>query len=68
MALDESTNPEDNTTEAHGITVVSDQQFAQHLEGAVIDYVDSANGSGFQIRTPHQSDCGSDCSSGSCGS
>lgn len=66
MALDESANPEDHVDEIHGVKLVADKQFAEFLEGAVISFVDSENGGGFQIQTPNQSDCGSGCSS--CGS
>jgi iron-sulfur cluster assembly protein len=62
MALDESKKPEDIVDEAYGVTVVVDQQFAPYLEGAVINYVDSEHGSGFELKTPNQSDCSSGCS------
>lgn len=66
MALDESKNPEDSLDEAYGVKIVVDQKFSEFLEGAVINY-DESEGA-FQIKTPYQSSCGSDCSSGSCGS
>jgi len=66
MALDESKTPEDDVFEAHGITVVVNKRFTKFLEGAILNYIESEYGSGFQIKTPGQSDCCSGCSS--CGS
>ncbi|NLO97893.1 MAG: iron-sulfur cluster assembly accessory protein [Peptococcaceae bacterium] len=62
MALDESKTTDDNVIEAHGVTIVADKKFAYYLEDAVIDYVESEHGSGFEIKTSFQSDCGSCCS------
>ena len=62
MALDESVNPEDQVDEAFGIKLVADKKFAEYLEGAVVDYIDSEYGGGFQIKTPRDSDCSSGCS------
>lgn len=65
MALDESKNPEDNVDEAYGVTIVAEKRFEQYLEGAVVDYVDTENSSGFTMKTPRIADCSSsDC--GSC--
>lgn len=66
MALDESTNPEDHVDEAYGVKIAVEQQFTQFLDGAVINFIDSEDGSGFEIKTSGQSDCSSGCSS--CGS
>ena len=68
MTLDESKNEEDLVDEGFGITIVSDQKLSQYLEGAVVDYVESAYGGGFEIKTANASDCGSSCGSGGCGS
>jgi len=65
MALDESKTAEDDVFEAHGITIVVDKRCAPYLDGAVLNYVETEYGSGFQLKTPHQPDC-SGCSS--CGS
>ena len=62
MALDESVNPEDQVDEAFGIKLVADKKFAEYLEGAVVDYIDSEYGGGFQIKTPRDYDCSSGCS------
>ncbi|NLP44145.1 MAG: iron-sulfur cluster assembly accessory protein [Peptococcaceae bacterium] len=66
MALDESKTAEDDVYEAHGITVVVEKNLAPYLEGAVLNYVESEYGSGFQLKTPNQPDCSGGCSS--CGS
>ncbi|NLL51383.1 MAG: iron-sulfur cluster assembly accessory protein [Peptococcaceae bacterium] len=63
MALDESKTDDDDIIEEHGITIVADQKFTPYLEDAVIDYIESEEGSGFEIRTSFESGCGS-CSSG----
>jgi len=66
MTLDESKDPQDIVKEAYGVTVVADQKTAQHLEGTVLDYIESEDGSGFKINTSRKPDCGSDCTSGCC--
>jgi len=66
LALDESKKPEDNLDEAYGVKILADQEYAQFLKGAVIDYIDNEHGSGFQIKTSFAGDGCSSCSS--CGS
>jgi len=68
MTLDESKNEEDLVDEGFGVTIVSDKKLSQYLEGAVVDYVESTYGGGFEIKTANASDCGSSCGSGGCGS
>lgn len=68
MTLDESKNEEDLLDEEFGITIVADKKLSQYLEGAVVDYVESSYGGGFEIKTANSSDCGSSCGSGGCGS
>lgn len=63
MALEESKNPDDELLEAHGVKLIADENAAKALNGAVLDYIDSQMGSGFQIKTPNQSDCSSGCDS-----
>lgn len=63
MALDESKNPDDEVLEAHGIKIIADENAAKFLDGAVLDYIMAEDGSGFQIKTPRQSDCSSGCDS-----
>lgn len=67
MTLDESKNEEDHVDEGFGVKIVVDKKLNQYLEGAVIDYVESRYGGGFEIKTANAGDCGS-CGSGGCGS
>lgn len=66
MALDESKNPEDHLDEAFGVRILADRQYAEFLEGAVINFIENEHGSGFQIQTAFAADGCSSCSS--CGS
>lgn len=66
MTLDESKNENDILDEGFGITILSEDKLATYLEGAVVDYVESRNGGGFEIKTNNESSCDSGCSS--CGS
>lgn len=68
MTLDESKNEDDHVDEGFGVTIVADKKLSQYLEGAVVDYVESRYGGGFEIKTAIESDCGSSCGSGGCGS
>ena len=53
--LDFSKLPEqvDFTEEQHGVQVFIDPFSAAHLNGTIIDYVDSLNGSGFKFENPN---------------
>ncbi len=44
---------DDQEDEQHGIRVRVDQQSANHLNGAVIDWKESLEASGFQIENPN---------------
>lgn len=59
MTLDESVNETDILDEGNGIKIVSENKLATYLEGAVIDYVESGDGGGFEVKTSK--------SGGSCG-
>lgn len=59
MTLDESVKENDLLDEEHGVRILSEKSLASYLEGAVVDYVESRNGGGFQINTPASGDgCG----------
>lgn len=63
MTLDESKNEEDIIDEGHGIKIVTDKKLSPYLEGAVVDYVESRYGGGFEIRTANSGGgCGDGCS------
>ena len=58
IAFDER-KPDDEIVAQDGVEVVLDPMSANFLKGSVIDYVDSLQGSGFQIKNPNvHSSCG----------
>ena len=67
MTLDESKTEDDILDEEYGVSIIIDKKLSTYLEGATIDYVESANGGGFEIRTA-KADNGGGCDSGCCGS
>lgn len=66
IALEESKTDEDILDEEYGISVVIEKKLTDYLEGAVIDFVESSNGSGFEIRAPKAT--GGSCSDSCCSS
>ncbi len=71
MALDDTSRPDDTIAEQFGIKIVVDQQSAQYVEGAEIDWVDSLMGKGFTINNPNAAKasgggggCGGGCACG----
>lgn len=63
MTLDESKNDEDVLDERYGIRIVTDKKLSPYLEGAIVDYVESRYGGGFEIRTANSGGgCGDGCS------
>lgn len=67
MTLDESKTDEDILDEEYGVSILVDKKLSTHLEGAIVDYVESSNGGGFEIRTV-KTDNGGGCDTGGCGS
>ena len=58
MAFDEK-KPDDEVVRQDGVEVVIDPMSANFLKDSVIDYIDSLQGSGFQIKNPNaHSSCG----------
>ena len=58
MAFDEK-KADDAVIAQDGVEVLVDPMSANFLKGSVIDYVDSLQGSGFQIKNPNvHSSCG----------
>jgi iron-sulfur cluster assembly protein/iron-sulfur cluster insertion protein len=58
MAFDDKHN-DDEVVKHDGVEVVIDPMSASFLKGSVIDYTDSLQGSGFQIKNPNvESSCG----------
>lgn len=59
MTLDESKTENDILDEYYGVSIVTDRKLSPYLEGAVVDYVESRYGGGFEIRTAREGDgCG----------
>jgi iron-sulfur cluster assembly accessory protein len=58
MAFDDR-KQDDEIVSQNGVEVVLDPMSANFLKGSVIDYIDSLQGSGFQIKNPNvESSCG----------
>jgi len=69
MTLDESKTEEDILDEEYGVSILTDQKLSTHLEGAIIDFIESNTGGNFEIRTAKSDNgggCGEGCG-GSCG-
>ena len=66
MAIDETKTDDDILDEEYGVSILTDKKLSPQLEGAILDYIESSNGSGFQIRTLNP-DPGDGCSSGCAG-
>jgi iron-sulfur cluster insertion protein len=59
LTFDETRGDDDTLIEGFGVPIVIDGQSAPMLQGAVIDYTDTLQGSGFEIRNPTaKSTCG----------
>ncbi len=59
MAFEEKANEEDTVIECAGVPVFLDPASTPILNGTVVDYVDSLQGSGFSIKNPQaKSTCG----------
>ena len=67
MTLEETKTEDDILDEEHGVSMLIDKKLSTHLEGAIVDYVESDNGGDFEIRTAKTNN-GGGCSScgGSC--
>lgn len=68
MTLEESKTDDDILDEEYGVSLVMDKKLTIHLEGATVDFVESVNGGGFEIRTAQSGNgggCGDSCG-GSC--
>lgn len=68
MTLEESITEDDLLYEEYGISIIADIGLAKTLEGTTVDYNESNNGGGFEIRKEimgHAGGCGGSC--GNCG-
>lgn len=67
MTLDESKNEDDILDEDYGVKILTEKKLTSYLDGAVVDYVESRYGGGFEIRTASNGGgCGDSCGEG-CG-
>lgn len=70
MTLEKSKTEDDILDEEYGVSILVDKKLSTYLEGAVIDYIESEHGGGFDIRTvktDNDGGCGGSCGcSGSC--
>ena len=68
MTLEESKTDADILDEKFGVSLITDKKLIA-LEGATVDFIESANGGGFEIRTAKSGvgggGCGDSCG-GSC--
>lgn len=59
MLLEESTSEDDTVVTVDGVRVIIDPQSAPLLQGSVIDYSDTLQGAGFQVKNPQaKTTCG----------
>ena len=72
MTLEESKTEDDILDEEYGVSMLTDKKLSTQLEGAIVDYIESSDGGGFEIRTAKTGSgdaCGSGggCGDGCCG-
>lgn len=59
MLLEETTQEDDTVVTVNGVNVIVDPQSAPLLQGSEIDYSDSLQGAGFQVKNPQaKTTCG----------
>jgi iron-sulfur cluster assembly accessory protein len=56
----------DQLVEQHGVQLVVDPESAEFLKGSVVDFIETPQGRGFQVRNPNAKKPDG-CSSGGCG-
>lgn len=52
MLLEEASGEDDTVVTVNGVSVIIDAQSAPLLQGSEIDYSDSLQGAGFQVKNP----------------
>lgn len=65
MTLEESKTDDDILDEEYGVSLITDKKLTA-LEGATVDFIESASGGGFEIRTAQSGASGGGCGD-SCG-
>ena len=69
LTLEESKTEDDILDVEYGVSIITDIELATTLEGTIVDYTETNNGGGFEIRkekTDHAEGCGGGCGSCSC--
>lgn len=56
MTLDESKTDGDVLDESYGVSIITDEKLSSYFEGAMVDYVESRYGGGFEIRSANSGD------------
>jgi iron-sulfur cluster assembly protein len=70
LTLEESITEDDILDVEYGVSIITDIQLATTLEGTIVDYTESNNSGGFEIRKAkpnHAEGCGGGCESCDCG-
>lgn len=67
LAFDKALEGKDAVAELSGIPIVVDPESLPFVQGAVVDYVETAEGSGFTVRNASLEGAAGGCGSGSCG-
>ncbi len=49
MTLEESKMDDDTLDVEYGVSLIANKELTYHLSGSVIEFIESANGGGFQI-------------------
>ena len=52
LEFTEEKNADDEVIQAHGVEIIIDPESKPYLDGAIIDYVETLNSSGFKINNP----------------
>ena len=59
LALDNTMQDGDKVVQDNGVKIVVDDKSAEYLDGSTVDYVETVQGTGFQIQNPNNwSTCG----------
>lgn len=69
MTLEQTKTEDDMFYVEYGVSIITDIELATTLEGTIVDFIESNNGGGFEIRkekTGHADGCGGGCESCGC--
>jgi len=66
MTLEEEKTEDDILDVEFGVSILTDIKLSSDLEGAIVDYVESSDGGGFEMRTAKSGHSDSDACGGGC--